>query len=144
MKLSAFKTDLTSIFLHDYADESLLLALSLSAYLSPCFVVVPFSIHRLIFFFHRSNMSSLKTLLVQHVFDWPAHYFIKATFRCIKYSLARKKKFSLPLRRMCQDFIWVDFARKKFRKILLLKEWHKHLQMRCSTCHLRGSSVYLS
>ena len=93
---------------HKYAAESLLLSLSLPC-LSPCFVIVPFSIHRLIFLFHRSNRSSPKTPLVQHVFDWPAHCFIKATFLCIKYSWPGKKEVSVPIIKRMR-WHWVKFC----------------------------------
>lgn len=101
-KLAAFKTDFTSNFPHKYLRTPP--PFTFSARLSAGFVIVPFSIHRLIFFFHRSNRSSPKTLfLAQHVFDWPARYFIKATFHCIKYSSARQK-FPVPVKTMCQAF----------------------------------------
>lgn len=121
----------------------------------PCFVIVPFSIHRLIFSFHR-NRSSPKTLLAQHVFDWPAQYFIKETFLCIKYSLAGKKNFPLPLKKICQVLILQlhppaplprhqtgKFCSDQIWVIFLLKHWLKYLQVRCAPHAVCGKTLFI-
>lgn len=120
----------------------------------PCFVIVPFSIHRLIFSFH-SNRSSPKTLLAQHVFDWPAQYFIKKPFSALNIHWLERRIFLSHWKRSVR-FSFCNFTpcpppKTSNREILFIPNLGNFSEALtqiftsevCSTRRLWENSVYL-